>query len=221
VLFVFLGWVPTVTPFSHSSQLARTRSQLLATKPEDEANNLVIRSRRNFIKRSVFVSSGIIGSLLSIPTDGLAYPQEAADKENIKKGYKRLEYLLANWEKETTVCKNNDNPYIGCDRSPEKVMDYLGYKSMEDPLFRADKTLRRLQALVPESNEQDSSDFSDALDVFVEKAEEGNGYAYISSWGEANPGGGKDRVALFIERSKADVTEAKNALATVIRILNL
>lgn len=167
VLFI-LGWVPTVTPFSHSFRLERKPSQLFVTKPEDEANKLIIRSRRNFIKRSVFVSSGILGSLLSTPSDALAYPQESADKEKIKKGYQRLEYLLANWEKETTVCKNNDNPYIGCDRSPEKVMDYLGYKSMEDPLFRADKTLRRLQALVPESNEQDSSDFSDALDVFGE-----------------------------------------------------
>ena len=238
------------------------------------------------------------------PAVGNAYPQEDADKEKIVKGYRRLEYLLENWEKETTFCKS-DNPYIGCDRSPEKVMDvskgwrlthlpsvspalfqtfhyshsdtpefistqYLGYKSIEDPLFRAEKTLKRLQKLVPESNEQDQNDFQDALEVFseisnflrcnsicyllsssslllnrpnvvlvhlilfpvlfllmftrhalVEKAEEGNGYAYISSWGEANPGGGKDRVALFIERSKNDVTEAKNSLATVIRILGL
>ncbi len=168
MVFIMLGWVPTVAPFPYSSQLLRTPLQLFATKPEGEPNNLVHRSRRIFIKGSVFVSTGVIGSLLSNPMDALAYPQEAADKEKIRKGYKRLEYLLANWEKETTVCKNNDNPYIGCDRSPEKVMDYLGYKSMEDPLFRADKTLRRLQALVSESNEQDSSDFSDALDVFGE-----------------------------------------------------
>ena len=36
-----------------------------------------------------------------------------------------------------------------CDRSPEKVMEYLGYKSMNDPLFEADKTIKRLQRLVP------------------------------------------------------------------------
>lgn len=45
--------------------------------------------------------------------------------------------------------------------------------------------------------------------------------AYISSWGESNPGGGKDRVALFIERSKMDVVACRDSLGTVIRILEL
>ena len=94
-------------------------------------------------------------------------------------------------------------------------------KSMNDPLFRADKTLIRLQGLVPVNDKQAQSDYQDALDLFVEKAEEGNGMAFISSWGEANPGGGKDRVAMFIERSKKDVIEAKDALTTVKRILNI
>lgn len=127
---------------------------------------------------------------------------ETVDKEKVVKGYKRLTYLLDNWEKETTVCKRVDNPYIGCERTPEKVMQYLGFKSMEDPLFRADKTLIRLQDLVPASDAKAQADFQDAIDVFQEKSEEGNGMAFISSWGEANPGGGKDRVELFIERSK-------------------
>jgi hypothetical protein len=54
-----------------------------------------------------------------------------------------------------------------------------------------------------------------------EKSEEGSGMAYISSWGESNPGGGKDRVALFIERSKMDVVACRDSLGTVIRILEL
>ena len=94
-------------------------------------------------------------------------------------------------------------------------------KSMNDPLFRADKTLIRLQGLVPANDKQAQSEYQDALDLFVEKAEEGNGMAFISSWGEANPGGGKDRVALFIERSKKDVIDAKDALTTVKRILKI
>ena len=62
---------------------------------------------------------------------------------------------------------------------------------------------------------------TDAIDIWMEKSEEGNGLAFISSWGEANPGGGKDRVALFIERSRKDVIESRDVLATAIRILNL
>jgi len=142
-----------------------------------------------------------------------------ADKAKIVAGYKRLTYLLDHWDEETTVCKTgNDNPYLGCDRTPEKVMSYLGFKSMEDPLFRADKTLIRLQSLVPA---KDADVYQDAIDIWMEKSEEGNGLAFISSWGEANPGGGKDRVALFIERSRKDVIESRDVLATAIRILNL
>jgi hypothetical protein len=44
--------------------------------------------------------------------------------------------------------------------------------------------------------------------------------AYLSSWGEANPGGGKDRVALFLERSKQDVIDARNSLGVILKILN-
>jgi len=97
-------------------------------------------------------------------------------------------------------------------------MEYLGFKSMEDPLFRADKTLIRLQSLVPA---KDADVYQDAVDTWLEKAEEGNGLAFISSWGEANPGGGKDRVALFIERSRKDVVESRDVLKTVIQVLDL
>lgn len=45
--------------------------------------------------------------------------------------------------------------------------------------------------------------------------------AFVSSWGEANPGGGKDRVQLFIERAKKNVIASRDGLGTVIEILDL
>lgn len=45
--------------------------------------------------------------------------------------------------------------------------------------------------------------------------------AFVSSWGEANPGGGKDRVDLFLARSKTNVIVARDSLETVMRILDL
>ena len=101
------------------------------------------------------------------------------------------------------------------ERTPEKVMGYLGYKSTDSPLFRIDKTLIRLQKLT------DDPEFLDVLDKFVEKADETNVMAFVSSWGEANPGGGKDRVEYFIERSKNNVKESRDELAKIIRILDL
>jgi hypothetical protein len=145
----------------------------------------------------------------------------SADKAKLLTGLGRLNYLLDNWVAETTICGMSDNPYTGtkgCERTPLKVMEYMGYKSMNDPLFKADKTMRRLESLVPADKE---SDYLDAIEKWSEAAEEASGMAYVSSWGEANPGGGKDRVEYFIERAKKNVVDARDSLAKVIGILQL
>lgn len=145
--------------------------------------------------------------------------QEDIDKANILKGYSRLKYLLENWEKETTVCKiGGDSLEKRCERTPIKVMDYLGYKATNDPLFKAEKTLRRLYVLAPPDRDVE---YFEALERYAENADEASGMAYISSWGEANPGGGKDRVELFIERARKNVVAAYESLGTVIKILDL
>ena len=146
--------------------------------------------------------------------------QEEIDKAKIVKGYQRLQYLLDNWEKETTVCgMGGDKLERSCDRTPMKVMEYMGYRSTTDPLYKAEKTLRRLYEDAP-STKRDT-EFTEAVEVFAENADEASGMAFISSWGESNPGGGKDRVELFIERSKNNVIASKNSLKTIIDILEL
>ena len=186
-------------------------------------NSPDVMSRRGAFAKGATAFLGVASSTMtSFPNAASAkpvYPEAEADKKKIVEGYKGLQYLLENWEKETTVCGRFDNPYIGdgkgCERTPEKVMSYLGYKSMEHPLYRVDKTLIRMQRLT------DDPDFLDVLDKFVEKADETNVMAFVSSWGEANPGGGKDRVEYFIERSKNNVKESRDELAKVIKILDL
>mmetsp|Transcript_1836 Transcript_1836/g.4869 ORF Transcript_1836/g.4869 Transcript_1836/m.4869 type:complete len:204 (-) Transcript_1836:365-976(-) len=177
-------------------------------------------TRRKALIQSTGALFGITAASAPIPAYAKpAYPEEESDKKKIVAGYKRLEYLLANWEKETTVCGRYDNPYIGdgkgCERTPERVMEYLGYKSTNDPLFRVDKTLKRLERTT------DDPEFLDLLEKFLEQADESNVMAFTSSWGEANPGGGKDRVEYFIERSKKNVIEARDDLKAVVRILDL
>jgi hypothetical protein len=76
----------------------------------------------------------------------------------------------------------------------------------------------RLQEYVPPGKD---GEFQEAMDKVVEKADEGSGLAYVSSWGESNPGGGKDRIELFIERSKNDVVDVQKSLETVMNILEL
>jgi hypothetical protein len=161
----------------------------------------------------------LTGSVVRYPSR--AESKEQADKEKLIKGYERLNYLLDHWKEETTVCGRNDNPYItkgGCERTPEKVMSYLGYKDMSDPLFRAEKTMRRLENLVPAGKEVE---FLEAIDKFSQAADEGSGMAYVSSWGEANPGGGKDRVELFIERARKNVVDSRDSLAAIMDIVGI
>lgn len=91
---------------------------------------------------------------------------------------------------------------------------------MDDPLYRADKMLIRLQEKEVYSD-KDEAAFEDAAETYRENSEIASGTAFISSWGEANPGGGKDRIVFFLEKSKKNVVACRDSLETVIRILNL
>jgi hypothetical protein len=175
-------------------------------------------SRRQILNKSVTAVIAAVATGVLSPLEANATTQ--TDQENLVKGYKRLQYLLDNWQKETTICGRTDNPYIynGCERNPEKVMEYLGFKSMKDPLFRADKTMFRLRSMVP-ADEEDN--YIEAMELFSEMAEAASNTAFISSWGESNPGGGKDRVDMFIERSRKQVEVAKDSLGSAIKILGI
>jgi hypothetical protein len=165
------------------------------------------------------VASAVTAAATADPT---ALKQVKEDTIKIYQGYEQLNYLLDHWVEETTICgRSGDNPYIsknGCERTPVKVMDYLGYKNIQHPLFKADKTMRRLEPYVPNDRQME---YYDAMESWMIAAEEGNGMAFVSSWGEANPGGGKDRVELFIERAKNNVIQARDSLATIVNILDI
>ena len=201
------------------SSIKNNNVNTLVNKAETVSPNKEGNSQQ---RREFFSCLGIIGStMMMVPSPSFAAAsQEQKDKENIVKGYQRLQYLLDNWEAETTVCKTGQETTFGdrCERNPMKVMDYLGFKSTNDPLFKADKAMMRLKPLVPNDRE---IDFFEAVERYGENAEEASGMAFVSSWGEANPGGGKDRVQLFIERAKNNVIVSRDSLKTVIDILEL
>jgi hypothetical protein len=185
---------------------------------------LTAKSAAPSSRRSFGVQIVQVIGVSSVVTPGPAnakISQVDEDKDKIYKGYERLNFLLDNWLQETTICGQNDNPYVskgGCERTPLKVMEYLGYRNVNDPLFKADKTMRRLEGLVPADRE---TEYLEAMEKWMEAADEGSGMAFISSWGEANPGGGKDRVELFIERAKKNVVDSRDSLGTVIDILGI
>merc|ERR1719201_3320233 len=124
-------------------------------------------------------------------------------------GYQRLHYLLTNWEKETTVCiRGFKGKYenCGCTRDPLIVQSYMGYKSMNDPLFKAGDLMMRASTMV--QSDKDFERYNEAMDKWNEKADAGNVMAYVAGWGEANPGGGQDEIARYLEKSRKEVVQS-------------
>ena len=174
-------------PTAKSSVRTHHEMQLQIDGGNEETEN----GRRDFIGTAfgLGVSATTAGLVLvsgGQPALAAATNQPEIDKANVIKGYQRLQFLLDNWDKETTVCgMGGDKLEVSCDRTPVKVMDYLGFKSTKDPLYKAEKTLRRLFEDAPANRD---AEFIEAVEVFSENAEEASSMAFISSWGEANPG---------------------------------
>ena len=159
--------------------------------------------------------------LVNVPalTKGEPSPQEL---QRLVLGYQRLQYLLANWDKETTVCiKGCVGKYesCGCIRDPLVVQAYMGYKSMNDPLFKAGDLMLRASSLIESDAEFER--YNAAMELWNRKAEAGNVMAYVSSWGEANPGGGQDEIARYLEKSRKEVVDSANLLKTILDCLKI
>lgn len=145
-----------------------------------------------------------------------------AELKRLAVGYQRLQYLLANWEKETTVCiKGCKGKYeaCGCIRDPVIVQAYMGYKSMDDPLFRAGDLMLRASPRI--ESDADFDKFTLLLERWNLKADDGNVMAYVSSWGEANPGGGQDEIARYLEKSRKEVVLAADLLKEICGLLQV
>ena len=159
-----------------------------------------------------------IGELAKL-TKGEPSPEEL---KRLAYGYQRLQYLLNNWEKETTVCiKGCKGKYenCGCTRDPIIVQSYMGYKSMNDPLFKAGDLMLRASSLC--KTDADFDKLEQLMDKWNKKADAGNVMAYVSSWGEANPGGGQDEIARYLEKSRKEVVESANLLKSIMDLLGV
>lgn len=193
-------------------------------------------SRRSFLEKTLSnsaVISGVTLSVLSQPSNAANIPSQV-ELSKLQKGHARVQYLLKNWDDITSVCskgvmsdlerkqviRTEGGGGMGnfCQKDPLKVQDYLGYKSTTDPLFKADKLMVNAGPLV------DLNDFEDYLDLvekYREKADQGAMMAYTSSWGEANPGGGKEVIDEYLERTKDEVIETEKILRKILGFLKL
>jgi hypothetical protein len=134
------------------------------------------------------------GQIVPPPSMAEAVPSQK-DLQKLQRGHARVRYLLENWDAITETCGTGVMSDLErkqvirtegggggfCEKSPLKVQDYLGYKSTNDPLFKADKLMLKATPLVdPDSFE----DYLDVVERYREKADQGAMMAYTSSWGE-------------------------------------
>ena len=156
-------------------------------------------------------------------------PQELT---RLQRGHARIQYLLENWEAETQVCgklimsdterkqvvRTEGSGSAGCEKTPLNVQGFLGYKSTEDPLYRADKLMVKAASLV---DPNDFEAYLETIEQYKDKADNSAMMAYTSSWGEANPNGGKEVIDEYLERTKADVQDSERYLRKILGYLHL
>uniref|UniRef100_A0A7S2JYE7 Uncharacterized protein n=1 Tax=Leptocylindrus danicus TaxID=163516 RepID=A0A7S2JYE7_9STRA len=186
-------------------------SRSLATK-SDEAS--VSIERRDFFG----ITAAAAASTFLIPTQAAnaAGAPSAEDLQRIRTGYNGITYLLENFEKETTVCRENGGE---CKRDAEPVRRYMGLRSTTDPLFQIEKVFAKVKNMDLDI---------DKLETFFEATEEwntavnmSNSMAFISQFGEYNPGGGKDEVLKYLNEAKKQVELAEGALSKIMDCLDM
>ena len=117
----------------------------------DTRLNNDVGSRRELFEaaaRSAVVSSVLVG----LPNPSFAAVATPAELKKLQFGHSRVRWLLMNWDKLTETCNNKamsdtearqvvrtENGGGGfCDKNPLVVQEYLGYKSIDDPLFKGE-----------------------------------------------------------------------------------
>jgi hypothetical protein len=201
--------------------------------PTPQQQPRVVSRRAALLKGLVVASSGLASAAVFSPQQpamaaAVPSPEEI---QRLQKGHSRLTYLLLNWDKLTTFCGNKSTAETStvpkqviptedgrgggntCERTPLVIQEYMGAKSINDPLFKADKFMLRA---VPLANDQDA--YLDAVERYREKADMVSLMAYTSSWTGANQGFG---VEDSLESTKQDVMVLEKTLKEILGYLDL
>jgi hypothetical protein len=116
---------------------------LLASAYFQTANALALNSDGISRRGAVSAAFGLAGM---VAQSNVAFagttPPTAEELARIKVGYDQIQYLLANFDSETTVCRENGGE---CKRAAEPIRKVLGLRSTTDPLFQIDKVFDKVR----------------------------------------------------------------------------
>ena len=128
--------------------------------------------------------------------------------------YEGIVYLLNNFEQETTVCRENGGE---CKRDADAVRKYLGLRSTTDPLFQIEKVFTKVKYMDIDPDNLEA--FFEATEDYNTAMNMSNSMAFISQFGEYNPGGGKDEVLKYLNEAQRQVVLAEKALRTILNCI--
>jgi hypothetical protein len=172
----------------------------------DMLQQLTILITSSIIVLPEMANSGVLSSSSSSNNNNNALFTEI--QQRLPLGHARVQYLLDHWDDITSVCgttvmsdierkqivrteggggggsSNNSNTDVGCIKTPLRVQEFMGYKSINDPLYRIDKLLIKADTFV---NANDYDTYIDTVEQYRTTADATALLAYTSSWGEANP----------------------------------
>ena len=168
------------------------------------------------------------------------------DMSRFKKALEGVNYLLDNWDQETTECTTGG---VGvCTDQPDKVRYYFGLRTTDHPLFQLDKLYTKAQAKLPD--DADFEEWIEATEGLASQIAKINELSYTcvcapvhvtalspcfapagsptrdvctrrSSFGEYNPGGGKEQVRKYLLLCQEQVVKSKGSLETIVKLLKI
>ena len=235
ITVLFICCIAACNSFQHAVSRPLTRKMTtysqMQNNDDEQANNGM--SRRDMIQ---LATNGIgLALVAGFPSVSLAVVPSQADLKRLSIGHSRIQYLLKNWDALTESCNNKAMSKTEsmqvvrtegggggfCDKTPLVVQDYLGYKSTNDPLFKADSLMLKAAPLVDDLGVMDEADYVDLVEQYRDKADQTSLLAYTSSWGEANPNGSKDTTDDYLEQTKKVVMETEVLLRKIMGGLKL
>eukprot|EP00580_Thalassiosira_gravida_P001655 CAMPEP_0201621514 /NCGR_PEP_ID=MMETSP0492-20130828/46923_1 /ASSEMBLY_ACC=CAM_ASM_000837 /TAXON_ID=420259 /ORGANISM="Thalassiosira gravida, Strain GMp14c1" /LENGTH=234 /DNA_ID=CAMNT_0048091061 /DNA_START=22 /DNA_END=726 /DNA_ORIENTATION=- len=199
--------------------LVQSSPTIATTTTAIHAHSTTSTTRRDFFVRTTaatVATTFAVTTLAAEPANAASTPPTPEEIQRIKTGYENIQYLLANWEKETTTCRENGGE---CKRDADPVRKYLGLRSTTDPLFQIEKVfakVRFMEDIDPDKLEA----FFDATEEWNSSMTMTNSMAFISQFGEYNPGGGKDEVLKYLNEAQIQVVLAEKALRVILDCVN-
>ncbi|KAL7576496.1 hypothetical protein ACA910_017999 [Epithemia clementina (nom. ined.)] len=191
------------------------RQNIKAQIPHKTTQQPSRREALTFAVTSAVATVGLVQPPPNAWADSSGAPT-TEDLNRLKLGYKQIRYLLDNFDAETTVCRENGGE---CKRDADAIRRALGLRTTTDPLFQIEKVFAKVKNMDLDP---------DALDAFFDAAEEwssavnmSNSMAFISQFGEYNPGGGQDEVLKYLNESKKQLVMAESALSTIMKSLGV